>query len=334
MRVASLGADRDGALVVVNSALNRYLPCVEFKTLQAALDQWEDANGVLRRLSHEVESSPEAKPLNLNECRAPLPRAYQWVDGSAYLSHMQRIRRAREASMPDTALTVPLVYQGGSDDLMGACADAIFEDEHAGIDVEAEVAVVIGDVPMGADADWVVRHDAIKLVMIANDWSLRNIIPKEVEKGFGFYQGKPSTAFSPVAVTPQSLGSAWNGRFLTASLEVTINGASLGKLNTGLDLQFDFPRLIEHCAKTRWLAAGTIVGSGTVSNSDESVGVACIAEKRAIEMIHGQQPLTAYLKHGDQISIDVVHQQRSLFGRIDQTVCIRPGLHSPKLYRS
>jgi len=323
MKLASLGTTRDGELVVVNRELTRYSKVEGVSTLQDALDQWEQSREVLQYFSNEVNKPTGGIPFNAKECRAPLPRAYQWIDGSAYLSHMYRIRKSRGAEMPKSFEVDPLVYQGGSDDFLGACDDAVFGDSAWGIDLEAEVAVVVSDVPMGTTAEQVIRYGYIKLVMLANDWSLRHLIADEVSKGFGFFQGKPSTSFSPVAVTPDELGLAWNGRCFSGRLQVEINDQPIGTLGAGIDLQFDFPRLIEHCAKSRNLRAGTIIGSGTVSNHDPAAGVGCIAEMRALEKLSGQVDLTNFLKHGDRVAIDCLNDAGSIFGRIDQTVRIR-----------
>jgi fumarylacetoacetate (FAA) hydrolase len=252
---------------------------------------------------------------------APLPRAYQWVDGSAYVNHVELVRRARGAEMPPSFWTDPLVYQGGSDDFLGPTQDAVFVDEEHGIDMESEVAVIVDDVPMGTSARAAREH--IKLFLLANDWSLRNLIPAELAKGFGFYQSKPATAFSPVAVTPDELGGAWDGGKVSLPLRTHLNGELFGEPDAGLDMTFDFPALIAHAAKTRNLRAGTIVGSGTVSNVDRSTGSSCIAERRSLEQIKYGRPRTPFLKHGDRIRIEMFDKDgNSIFGAIDQRVVI------------
>jgi fumarylacetoacetate (FAA) hydrolase len=250
---------------------------------------------------------------------SPLPRAYQWIDGSAYVNHVELVRRARGADMPPSFWTDPLVYQGGSDDFLGPTQDAPFVSEEHGIDMEAEVAVVVDDIPMGVDAR--AAGDHIKLVLLVNDWSLRNLIPAELAKGFGFYQSKPATAFSPVAVTPDELGGAWDGGKASLPLVTHLNGTLFGKPNAGLDMTFDFPTLIAHAAKTRNLGAGTIIGSGTVSNLDRASGSSCIAERRALEQIEFGKPRTPFLSFGDRVRIEMLTAEgQSLFGAIDQRV--------------
>jgi fumarylacetoacetate (FAA) hydrolase len=250
---------------------------------------------------------------------APLPRAFQWVDGSAYVNHVELVRKARGAEMPASFWTDPLVYQGGSDDFLGAGEDVPVASEEFGIDLEGEVAVITDDVPMGTSPDQARQH--IKLLMLVNDWSLRNLIPAELAKGFGFYQSKPATAFSPVAVTPDELGAAWDGGKINLPLTIEINGAPFGKPEAGVDMTFDFPRLISHITKTRNARAGTIVGSGTISNYDRSRGSACIAERRTLEQIEHGKPVTPFLKFGDRVRIEMLDANgRSIFGAIDQKV--------------
>ena len=250
---------------------------------------------------------------------APLPRAYQWVDGSAYVNHVELVRKARGAEMPASFWTDPLVYQGGSDDFLGSRDDAPFASEEFGIDLEGEIAVVTDDVAMGTTCDQAREH--IRLLMLVNDWSLRHLIPAELAKGFGFYQSKPSTAFSPVAVTPDELGDAWRDSVVHLPLSVHVNDAPFGRPNAGVDMTFDFARLIEHITKTRNARAGTIVGSGTISNYDRSLGSACIAERRSLEQIEHGKPITPFLKFGDRVRIEMLDAQgRSIFGAIDQRV--------------
>ena len=261
-------------------------------------------------------------PFDPAQCAAPLPRAYHWVDGSAYVNHVELVRKARGAEMPASFWTDPLVYQGGSDDLLGARDDVPFSDASWGIDLEAEVAVVTDDVPMGTSAADGAAH--IKLVMLVNDWSLRKLIPGELAKGFGFYQSKPATAFSPVAVTPDELGEAWRDSKVHLPLLSRINGEDFGRPDAGTDMTFSFAQLIAHVTKTRRLGAGTIVGSGTVSNYDRSRGASCLAEKRTLEQMEHGAPRTPFLQFGDRVSIEMRDGAgRSIFGALDNRVVRR-----------
>jgi len=322
MKLASLRHGRDGRLVVVSDDLARMWPSDDIApTLQAALDDWPEIAPALaeRAAALNAGGAAEASPFDPARCAAPLPRAYQWADGSVYLNHMELVRRARGAALPESFLTDALMYQGGSDSLLGACDDILAADEAWGIDLEAEVAVITGDVPMGTPADAAAAH--IRLVLLANDISLRNLIPDELAKGFGFYQSKPSTAFSPVAVTPDSLGEAWDGRKMHGPLLTTVNGRRLGDPDAGVDMQFDFAALIAHAARTRPLGAGTIIGSGTVSNRDRARGSCCLAELRTIETIEKGAPETPFLTYGDRVRIEMIDKGgRSMFGAIDQKV--------------
>jgi fumarylacetoacetate (FAA) hydrolase len=256
------------------------------------------------------------------QAMAPLPRAYHWVDGSAYVNHVELVRKARGAQMPESFWTDPLVYQGGSDDFLGARQDVPLPSEDHGIDMEGEVAVILDDVPMGTKRDAAFGH--IKLVMLVNDWSLRNLIPGELAKGFGFYQSKPATAFSPVAVTPDELGDAWSEAKVHLPLAVHVNGQTFGTPNAGVDMTFDFAKLVEHITMTRNARAGTVIGSGTISNYDRSLGSACIAERRTLEQIEQGKPSTSFLKFGDSVRIEMFDSAgRSIFGAIDQKVVRR-----------
>jgi fumarylacetoacetate (FAA) hydrolase len=289
--------------------------------LQQALDDWGFIAPQLNDLYVTLNEgrARHAFAFDPAQCLAPLPRAYQWADGSAYVNHVELVRRARGAEMPQSFWTDPLMYQGGSDDLLGPMEDIVCADEAWGIDFEAEVAVVTDDVPMGTAAAAAGAH--VRLVMLVNDVSLRNLIPPELAKGFGFFQSKPATAFSPVAVTPDELGEAWDGRKLNLPLVVYWNGERVGSAHAGTDMVFDFPQLIAHAARTRNLRAGSIVGSGTVSNKDASRGYSCIAEKRALEMIADSKPSTEFMKYGDRVRIEMFDGAgRSIFGAIDQTV--------------
>jgi fumarylacetoacetate (FAA) hydrolase len=322
MKLASLKHGRDGRLVVVNRALTRCVPASGIAdTMQQALDRWDASAPRLAALAAQLESggASEPMPFDSRQCAAPLPRAFHWVDGSAYVNHVELVRKARGAEMPVSFWTEPLVYQGGSDDLLGPNDDARFVSEAHGIDLEAEVAVVTGDVPMGTTID--AAAGAIRLIMLVNDWSLRNLIPGELAKGFGFYQSKPATAFSPVAITPDELGGTWRDGRVHRPLVSHINGQPFGHPDAGVDMTFNFPQLIAHVAATRRLGAGAIVGSGTVSNYDRSLGSSCLAEKRTLEQIEFGAPRTPFLKFGDRVRIEMFDAGgASLFGAIDQRV--------------
>jgi fumarylacetoacetate (FAA) hydrolase len=322
---------RDGQLVVVS----RDLATAHYATgiadrLQQVLDDWGFLSPQLQDLSDALNAGKarHAFPFEPARCMAPLPRAYQWADGSAYINHVELVRAARNAEVPPTYYTDPLMYQGGSDDLLGPCDDVVVADEAWGIDFEAEVAVITGDVPMGATADRAL--DGIRLVLLANDVSLRNLIPAELAKGFGFFQGKPATAFSPVAVTLDELGDAWNAGRVNLTLQSSWNGRKVGMCDAGVDMTFHFGQLIAHMCKTRNVRAGSIVGSGTVSNKGVSgpngrtewpKGYSCIAEKRAIETIQDGKPTTGFMGYGDSIRIEMRGRDgQSIFGAIDQKI--------------
>jgi len=334
MRLASLKAGRDGRLVVVSSDLKRHADGSAIApTLQAALDDWGRCQPLLRERAQALDAGSLAgEPFDEAACASPLPRAYQWADGSAYVNHVQLVRRARGAEMPESFWTDPLIYQGGSDGFLGP-RDAIpLADETWGCDLEGEVAVITGDVPMGAHRSQALA--AIRLVMLCNDVSLRNLIPGEMAKSFGFFQSKPASAFSPVAVTPDALGDAWTDGRLHGVLSVDLNGQPLGRADAGIDMTFDFGTLIAHAARTRALAAGSIFGSGTVSNRGPDggpgravaaggVGYSCIAELRTVETLTLGQPRTPFLKPGDRVRIAMLDPAgRSLFGAIEQTVSV------------
>jgi len=322
MKLATLKeGGRDGSLLVVSRNLAWAGRTYSAPTLQAALDDWA---AVAPRLAAEFArvdagAAPEAFPFDAAACASPLPRAYQWADGSAYVNHVELVRKARGAEMPESFWSDPLMYQGGSDSFLGPCDPIFMASEEWGIDFEAEVAVVTGDVPMGVSAEQAAQH--IVLFMLVNDVSLRNLIPGELAKGFGFFQAKPSSAFSPVAVTPDELGAAWDGRKLHLPLVSTLNGEEFGRPDAGVDMTFDFPTLIAHAAKTRLLTAGTIVGSGTVSNKDRSAGSSCLAEKRMLETIEAGEAKTPFMRFGDRIRIEMFDQGGvSIFGAIEQEV--------------
>lgn len=321
MKLASLRAGgRDGTLVVVDRDLERAVGVTQHvATLQAALDQWSSVAPRLNSVYAALNAGEiEGFALDCAALAAPLPRAYQWLDASAYLSHVERARRARGADVPSDLLTDPLMYQGGSDGFLGP-RDAIVADESWGVDFEAEVAIVTDDVPLGVEPGAAGAH--IKLLLLVNDVSLRNLIPRELAKGLGFLQGKPASALSPVVITPDELGGAWDGRKVHLPVRIHLNGELFGAPDAGADLQFDFPTLIAHAAKTRRLAAGTIIGAGTVSNRDPSRGQACILERRALELIDAGKARTPFMRYGDRVRIEMLdHSGGSLFGAIEQTV--------------
>jgi fumarylacetoacetate (FAA) hydrolase len=320
MKIASLKDGRDGRLILVSNDLARMIEIPDIaQTLQDAFDDWANVEPLMRERAAALETDASmGTPFNPATAAAPLPRAYHWVDGSVYLNHMELVRKARGAEMPDSFLHSALVYQGGSDILCGACDDISVADEAWGIDMEAEIAVITDDVPMGISADAAAAH--IKLVLLVNDVSLRNLIPEELGKGFGFYQSKPATAFSPVAVTPDAL-AGWDGRKMNGALAVTLNGERIGAPETGDDMYFDFCQLIEHAAKTRALGAGTIIGSGTVSNRDRTRGSCCLAEIRTIEKIETGDAKTPFMQFGDRVRIEMLDEGGyQIFGAIDQKV--------------
>jgi len=324
MKLASLKHGRDGRLVVVSRDLARCIAVPEIATtMQQALDRWEALAPQLQAISDQLNGGQhgEAFPSGSGGVAAPLPRAFQWADGSAYVNHVELVRKARGAEMPVSFWTDPLVYQGGSDDFLGPTDEAHFPSEELGIDLEAEVAVVTGDVLMATTAEQVRGQHLIRLLMLVNDWTLRNLTAPELAKGFGFYQSKPATAFSPVAVTPDELGAAWDGGKALLPLTSHVNGQLLGAPEAGVDMTFDFPALVAHCARTRNLRAGTIVGSGTVSNLDRAKGSSCLAEKRMLEVLAAGQATTPFLKFGDRVRIEM-HDRAgaTIFGAIDQRV--------------
>lgn len=332
MKLATLkDSTRDGRLVVVSKDLTR---CSEVghiaRTLQAALDDWAHAGPRLARVAEGIEtgSQPTIR-FHEHEAASPLPRAYQWADGSAYVNHVELVRKARNAEMPASFWTDPLIYQGGSDSFLGPRDPIVVADAAYGIDMEGEIAVVVDDVPMGASVEE--ARAAIRLVMLVNDVSLRGLIPAELAKGFGFFQSKPSSAFSPVAVTPDELGEAWDGGRLHLPLLVSLNGNPFGRANAGIDMAFDFGQLIAHAARTRPLVAGSVIGSGTVSNkldggpgkpvSEGGAGYSCIAEIRTIETIETGAPKTPFMTFGDTVRIEMKDGTgHSIFGAIEQTV--------------
>ncbi|HET9596135.1 MAG TPA: fumarylacetoacetate hydrolase family protein [Anaeromyxobacteraceae bacterium] len=325
MRLATLrDGTRDGRLAVIRRDGEAFAPAAHVApTLQAALDDWGRCEPALRALQADVDrGAAPAEPLHPESLHAPLPRAYEWVDGSAYLNHVRLVRRARGAEPPPTLETDPLVYQGGSGVLLGPCEPIALGDEAHGLDFEGEVCVILGDVPLGTRAAEAGR--CVRLLCLANDVTLRNLVPGELAKGFGFFQSKPATAFSPFAVTPDELGDAWRGGRIHLRLRVTLNDGVVGDLEAGPEMHFSFFDLLEHVARTRAFTAGTILGSGTVSNADRARGISCLAERRMLEILDagpGGQPRTPFLRRGDRVRIEMHDAAgRSLFGRIDQVV--------------
>lgn len=333
MKLATLkNGTRDGRLVVVSKDLTR---CCEANniaaTLQSAIDNWDECSPKLEALYRDVEH--EAVPcerFHENDAHSPLPRSFQWADGSAYINHVELVRKARGAEVPESFYSDPLMYQGGSDAFLGPRDDIPLGDPAWGCDMEGEIAVITDDVPMGVSAEDASKH--IKLIMLCNDVSLRGLIPAELAKGFGFFQSKPPTAFSPVCVTPDELGDAWSGDVIHLPLHVDYNREPFGRANAGVDATFSLAQLVAHAAKTRPLCAGTVIGSGTVSNKDADggpgkpcsgggLGYSCIAEIRMIETINDGTPKTAFMKDGDVVKIEMLGPDgKSIFGAIRQEV--------------
>jgi fumarylacetoacetate (FAA) hydrolase len=322
MKLASLKSGRDGQLIVVSRDLSRAVSATEIApTLQAAMDDWARCEPKLQALFENLQAgSVEGEfALDSQQLAAPLPRSYHWADGSAYVTHVELVRKARGAELPDSFWTEPLMYMGASDAFIGANEDVLAESEEWGIDFEAEVVVFTDDVPAGIKAQQARKH--IKLVALVNDVSLRNLIPTELAKQFGFYQSKPQTSFTPVAVTPDELGDAWDGAKLHLPLITTLNGTKVGSPNAGVDMTFDFGQLIQHAAKSRALMAGTVIGSGTVANQGSPDGSCCLAEMRCLETIADGKPSTPFMSFGDRIEIEMKDAKGdSIFGKIDQRI--------------
>ena len=322
MKLATLrDGTRDGALVVIRRDGAAFARAHDVaRTLQAALDAWDATEAGLRALSERLDGGKlEGESLDVHQLHAPLPRAYEWVDGSAYLNHVRLVRKARGAEPPPTLETDPLVYQGGSGVLLGPTDDLVLPDPGWGMDFESEIVVVLGDVPMGTKAADAGRY--VRLVTQCNDVSLRNLIPPELAKGFGFFQSKPATAFGPFAVTPDELGPAWRDGRAQVRVRSTLNGKVVGETDAGPEMHFSFFQLLEHVARTRAFTAGTLLGSGTVSNADRARGISCLAERRMIETIEQGKPSTPFMSVGDRIEIETFDTAgKSLFGRISQTV--------------
>ncbi|KIQ04450.1 MULTISPECIES: fumarylacetoacetate hydrolase family protein [Pseudomonas] len=322
MKLASLNQGRDGVLVVVSRDLSCAVRVPQIAhTLQAALDRWANMRPQLEAVYQRLNDGLEAAAFYFDQrdCHSPLPRAYHWADGSAYVNHVELVRKARGAEMPESFWHEPLMYQGGADAFIPPHAPIRLGDEAWGIDLEAELAVITDDVPMGVTPAQALGH--VQLLLLVNDVSLRNLIPGELAKGFGFYQSKPSSSFSPVAVTPDELGESWREGRVHRPLVSHINDQLFGQPDAGTDMTFDFPTLIAHAARTRPLGSGTLIGSGTVSNYDRSAGSSCLAEKRMLEVIEHGEAKTPFLKFGDRVRIEMFDAAgASIFGAIDQQV--------------
>ncbi len=336
MKLATLKNDsRDGCLVIVARDLGTYISATDIApTMQYAMDNWSACSAALQQRYEQLNAGNLSAALAFDQsrCHSPLPRAYQWADGSAYLNHVELVRRARNSTVPESFFSDPLMYQGGSDSFIGPRDPIITDDEQWGIDMEAEIAVITDDVPMGVSASQAQQH--IRLLMLVNDVSLRGLIPNELAKGFGFFQSKPASAFSPVAITPDELGSHWQDNKVHLPLRVELNDKLFGKPNAGVDMSFDFAQLIAHAARTRALAAGSIIGSGTISNkqgdlhgssiANGGLGYCCIAEVRMYETIETGSPKTPFMRFGDRVRI-YMHDNagEDIFGTIEQTVVRR-----------
>ena len=322
MKLASLKSGRDGELVVVSRDLTRAVAATDIApTLQAAMDDWARCEPRLQALFNNLQAGWVEGEFAFDTSRAaaPLPRCYHWADGSAYVTHVELVRKARGAELPESFWSDPLIYMGASDAFIGANEDVLVESEDWGIDFEAEVVVFTDDVPAGIKAQAARQH--IKLIALVNDVSLRNLIPAELAKQFGFYQSKPQTSFTPVAVTPDELGDAWDGAKLHLPMLCTLNGTKIGSPNAGVDMTFDFGQLIQHAAKSRALVAGTVIGSGTVANQGSPDGSCCLAEVRCLETIADGKPSTPFMSFGDRIEIEMQNAAgESVFGKIDQRI--------------
>ena len=323
MKLASIDNNtRDGQLVIVNKDLTKAVKVPEIATtMQSAIDNWKDVVGRLQAIYENLNSNKVTNSFNFSTVRvlAPLPRAYHWADGSAYVTHVELVRKARNAELPESFWTDPLMYMGASDAFIGANDDIEIEKEEWGIDFESEVAVITDDVPAGTNSEDALNH--IKLITIINDVSLRNLIPNELSKQFGFYQSKPWTTFAPVVVTPDELEGDWKEGKLHLPLESTLNDVLIGSPNAGVDMTFNFGQLIAHASKSRSLMAGTVIGSGTVANQGSPNGSSCLAEVRCLEIIKDGKPSTPFMSFGDRIEIDMKNREGySIFGKINQTV--------------
>lgn len=313
---------RDGQLVVVNKTMTKAVSVAPIaSTMQDAMDRWAEVEPQLQEVSQKLNSDElsDVFDFDVTQTMAPIPRAYHWADGSAYVTHVELVRKARNAELPDTFWTDPLMYMGASDAFIGSTDDIEIENDEWGIDFESEVAVITDDVPAGVSAEKALDH--IQLIAIVNDVSLRNLIPQELHKQFGFYQSKPWTSFSPVAVTPDELEDSWKEGKVHLPLVSTLNGQKIGTPNAGVDMTFNFGQLIAHAAKSRSLMAGTVIGSGTVANQGSPTGSSCLAEVRCLEIIADGKPSTPFMTYGDQIEIEMFDQNNtSIFGKINQKV--------------
>ena len=321
MKLASLKHGRDGKLSVVSQDMTKATVAGVAPTLQSALDSWAETQPKLEAIYTRLNAGKADNSFDFNpaDCDAPLPRSYHWADGSAYVTHVELVRKARGAKLPEAFWTDPLMYMGASDALLGPCDDIPVESEDWGIDFEAEVAVFTDDVPPGVSPEQARQH--IQLLALVNDVSLRNLIPAELAKQFGFYQSKPWTSFTPVAVTPDELGDAWDGGKVHLPLITRLNGQRVGAPDAGIDMTFDFPQLIAHAAKSRSLMAGAVIGGGTVSNQGSPNGSCCLAEVRCLETIANGKPSTPFMKFGDRVEIDMLDASgKTIFGKIDQRV--------------
>lgn len=322
MKLATLdNGTRDGTLIVVRRDNTAYTSAVEIApTLQDALDRWDECEPKLRALAAALEAGDVAAlPVATANLCSPLPRAYEWIDGSAYLNHVRLVRKARNAEPPPTLETDPLVYQGGSGIFLSPTQDIPLPNADWGLDFESEMVVILGDTPQGTRAEDALQY--VKLITICNDVTLRSLIPTELKKGFGFFQGKPATAFAPFAITPDELGDAWKDGRVHLRLQTALNGEQVGDVDAGPEMHFSFADLIQHICKTRSFTAGTLLGSGTVSNEDRTRGISCLAERRMIEIIDEGQASTSFLSSGDTVHIEMRNADGdSLFGAIHQTV--------------
>lgn len=323
MKLASIDNNtRDGQLVVVNKELTKAVRVPEIaETMQSALDNWNETQNKLQTVYEDLNSDKLSNVLDFSSLKvmAPIPRAYHWADGSAYVTHVELVRKARNAELPESFWTDPLMYMGASDAFIGANDDIKIEKEDWGIDFESEVAVITDDVPAGLNPEEALKH--IKLITIINDVSLRNLIPNELSKQFGFYQSKPWTSFAPVVVTPDELEDSWKDGKVHLPLNSTLNGKLIGSPNAGIDMTFHFGQLIAHAAKTRSLMAGTVIGSGTVANQGSLNGASCLAEIRCLEVIKDGKPSTPFMSFGDRIEIEMKDKEgQSIFGKINQVV--------------
>lgn len=321
MKLASLKHGRDGKLVVVSRDLSRYVSAETVApTMQAALDEWHTTESKLRDIYEALESgSITSDKFDPTLCDAPLPRSYHWADGSAYVTHVELVRKTRNAVLPDSFWTDPLMYMGASDAFLGPNDDIPFEKEEWGIDFEAEIAIVTDDVPAGTSVKGAAKH--IKLISFLNDITLRNLVPEEIKKQFGFYQTKPWTSFAPVFVTPDELGNSWDGGKLLLPIHSTLNGNKVGAAEAGVDMTFNFCELVSHAAKTRPLVAGTVIGSGTVANKGSKKGSSCISEIRCLEILENGSPTTPFMQFGDRIEIEIYDDNnKTIFGKINQKV--------------